>query len=37
MIASESFSSQPAHWALSRISIEGASTPVFSSMYADVH
>lgn len=37
MSAGEAFSSEPVHWAISRISIEGASTPVFSSMYVDVH
>ncbi|MGH8175662.1 MAG: M36 family metallopeptidase, partial [Steroidobacter sp.] len=35
--AGASFTSQPVHWALSRISIQGASTPMFSSMYVDVH
>lgn len=34
--SSSSFSPQPVHWALSRISIEGAATPMFSSMYVDV-
>lgn len=32
----ESFAAQPIHWALARISIAGASSPMFSSMYIDV-
>jgi hypothetical protein len=36
MKAGEGFEAQPVYWALSRIEIKGAATPVFSSMYADV-
>jgi hypothetical protein len=36
MKAGEGFDPQPVHWALSRIEIKGAATPVFSSMYGDV-
>ncbi|HEX6927852.1 MAG TPA: M36 family metallopeptidase [Gammaproteobacteria bacterium] len=32
----ESFDAQPVHWALARISIQGASTPMFSNMHIDV-
>jgi len=37
MKAGEGFDPQPVHWALSRIQINGAATPVFSSMYGDVN
>jgi len=37
MKAGEGFEPQPIHWALSRIEIQGAATPLFSSMYPDVH
>jgi hypothetical protein len=36
MKAGEGFDPQPIHWALSRIAIQGAATPLFSSMYVDV-
>lgn len=36
MKAGEGFDPQPIHWALSRIEIKGAATPVFSSLYADI-
>jgi hypothetical protein len=37
MQAGEGFDPQPVHWALSRIEIKGAATPVFSRIYADVN
>jgi Fungalysin metallopeptidase (M36)/Fungalysin/Thermolysin Propeptide Motif len=36
LTSGEGFDPQPIHWALSRIEIQGAATPVFSSMYNDV-
>lgn len=35
--AGEGFDSEPIHWALSRIEIKGAATPMFSRMHADVN
>jgi hypothetical protein len=35
LTAGEGFDPQPIHWALSRIQIKGAATPMFSSMYVD--
>lgn len=35
MKAGEGFDPQPVHWALARIEIRGAATPVFSSMYVE--
>ena len=35
MKAGEGFDPQPVYWALARIEIQGAATPLFSSMYAE--
>lgn len=37
LTSSVSFDPDPVHWALRRISIEGAATPIFSNMQVDVH
>ncbi len=37
MKSGEGFDPQPVHWALSRIEIKGAATPMFSRTYADVN
>jgi len=37
LMADPSFNPAPIHWAISRVSIQGAATPVFSNMHIDIH